>query len=591
MRLLIFFLVNFCCCILQAQQVSNHEIDRVENWIDNGEFDKSQKFLDSILIVFKNDNLNTIKVNSILIHQYVKQGKYKEAVDLANHSLKMSEKTSDPLDDAYANYTNARLFEFYDFNGKLNFYCDNALKIVSGVVGEKYLQSKLYYLQTRGDSGGNRLDDKHKLLLNKALELAAEVNSPYQKVLISKVILSYERSKFNHSNDFISIQREILSTLQKSTTSDVSSRSKIEMLSMLIGLQYEDLKMNRNHDETLKLKNETQNLIKVWANENSKILNSSPYYQKYLAEKAEFEGQLNEALTYYLKGEQLVAKDPNLANEHIYFSQKLATLYELTGHKSEAFDYQNQLVQLKNGRQSKSLMDKEGLLNAYFKIETKNQEINALESENNFFSKAVYVISAIVVLAIIALVFLFYMLRSKQNIGKQDVRLAETNEQQSRLLLQLEKEENERLKLQQEFLKLKKEKVKREALLSSIRLENNSKLLDDIKEKTENDEVLSQLINASTEGRHQEANLKERTETINTNLNKLLESVATKKLTKLDYKYAGFLYLNLDNQEIANLLNVDLNTVRVTKYRLKQKLGLDKEEDLSLFIQNLNKTI
>lgn len=59
------------------------------------------------------------------------------------------------------------------------------------------------------------------------------------------------------------------------------------------------------------------------------------------------------------------------------------------------------------------------------------------------------------------------------------------------------------------------------------------------------------------------------------------------KLTNQDLRYAAYIYLNMDNLQIANVLKADPKTVRMTKYRLKQKIGLGKEEDLQAFIQNL----
>jgi DNA-binding CsgD family transcriptional regulator len=42
--------------------------------------------------------------------------------------------------------------------------------------------------------------------------------------------------------------------------------------------------------------------------------------------------------------------------------------------------------------------------------------------------------------------------------------------------------------------------------------------------------------------------------------------------------------MNLSSKEIANLLNVGADSIRVTKHRLKQKLNLDKEDDLVDFL-------
>ena len=45
--------------------------------------------------------------------------------------------------------------------------------------------------------------------------------------------------------------------------------------------------------------------------------------------------------------------------------------------------------------------------------------------------------------------------------------------------------------------------------------------------------------------------------------------------------------MNMNNFQIAETLRVDPKTVSVTKYRLKQKLGLGKDADLEGHIRKL----
>lgn len=66
-----------------------------------------------------------------------------------------------------------------------------------------------------------------------------------------------------------------------------------------------------------------------------------------------------------------------------------------------------------------------------------------------------------------------------------------------------------------------------------------------------------------------------------------LQEKAEQKLTTLDLKYCTFIFMNFSSKEIANIMHVDPNTVRTTKYRLKQKLNLDKDEDLTIFIKRI----
>ena len=58
--------------------------------------------------------------------------------------------------------------------------------------------------------------------------------------------------------------------------------------------------------------------------------------------------------------------------------------------------------------------------------------------------------------------------------------------------------------------------------------------------------------------------------------NKLIE-VSKNKLTNQDLKYAAYLYLNMDNVQISNVMKVETKTVCMAKYRLKQKIGLEKK--------------
>ena len=56
------------------------------------------------------------------------------------------------------------------------------------------------------------------------------------------------------------------------------------------------------------------------------------------------------------------------------------------------------------------------------------------------------------------------------------------------------------------------------------------------------------------------------------------------KLTNNDLKYCAYIRLNMSTQDICDLLFVERKTVEMTKYRIKKKFGLKKEERLSEFI-------
>ncbi len=58
-------------------------------------------------------------------------------------------------------------------------------------------------------------------------------------------------------------------------------------------------------------------------------------------------------------------------------------------------------------------------------------------------------------------------------------------------------------------------------------------------------------------------------------------------LTPADLKLSAYLYMNLSSKEIAQLLNISLRGVEISRYRLRKKLGLPTEVNLVQFLMDL----
>ncbi|MEM9325365.1 MAG: tetratricopeptide repeat protein, partial [Bacteroidota bacterium] len=58
-------------------------------------------------------------------------------------------------------------------------------------------------------------------------------------------------------------------------------------------------------------------------------------------------------------------------------------------------------------------------------------------------------------------------------------------------------------------------------------------------------------------------------------------------ISESEMRLAAFLRMNLTTKEIAALLNVLPDSILKSKYRLKKKLGLDKDTDLVPFLNGL----
>jgi FixJ family two-component response regulator len=59
------------------------------------------------------------------------------------------------------------------------------------------------------------------------------------------------------------------------------------------------------------------------------------------------------------------------------------------------------------------------------------------------------------------------------------------------------------------------------------------------------------------------------------------------QLTSKDIKLSIYLKMNLSSKEIAPLMNISYRGVELHRYRLRKKLGLNPEENLSSFMINL----
>ena len=180
---------------------------------------------------------------------------------------------------------------------------------------------------------------------------------------------------------------------------------------------------------------------------------------------------------------------------------------------------------------------------------------------------------------------LYYKLKS----NKQKTDLLEAERYEAELNLELEKEEKARIKAEQELLALQQEQLNKQALATSLQLKQKNSFLNDLKEKVKDKEAIN-LDRILKDERLMDDDFNEIQNIIkevHPNFFNKLSEVSKSKLTNQDMKYAAYLYLNMDNVQIANMMKVETKTVRMAKYRLKQKIGLSKEQDLQIFIRNL----
>lgn len=280
----------------------------------------------------------------------------------------------------------------------------------------------------------------------------------------------------------------------------------------------------------------------------------------------------NDAATYAVQKENL--------SIHSVSIKHLAAAYEKMGDSKSAINYQKQLQIL-----SDSLLNKEKIrtieeLRTKFDLETKEAEIALqdeeikrlnIQSENDRLTKSLYGFGMFSFIIIAGLVYFGLSQRIKKNKI-------------------LHEKEAEILKQEIEF-------KKKELASQTLHLVQKSTFITELKEnlekikqspelfKIEFKRLIMLLKKEHAEDQDWEVFKSYFTEVHNDFDVKLKE--INSEITENEIRLASFLRMNLTTKEIASMQNVLPDSILKSKYRLKQKLNLSKEEDLTDFLNTL----
>ncbi|UCA61795.1 hypothetical protein KB553_09775 [Chryseobacterium rhizoplanae] len=273
------------------------------------------------------------------------------------------------------------------------------------------------------------------------------------------------------------------------------------------------------------------------------------------------------------------------ARYHInHFTDKGQDLNDIKENSIKAVEYaikskNTLLIGLQNDSRS---------LELFYHMDQKNRLIEQLEAKNKTYAKqmSLYMTIAGVGIAGIIIVMVLFLYRQKRNSFQTDLLTKEKNKITQ--ILEIEKVEKNGLWARQQELTQQRELLQRQVMVTSFQLELKNTILNEIKENIEeNDVYLKKILKEDRKSEDDFNELQAITQDIHPLFYDRMQKLSKTKLTHQDLKYAAYIYLNMDNLQISNTLKVAPATVRVNKYRLKQKLGLGKEDDLCSFIHSL----
>lgn len=297
----------------------------------------------------------------------------------------------------------------------------------------------------------------------------------------------------------------------------------------------------------------------------------------------------------YTKALEFTVKSLNLAEEINDLHQlesahkDLSKTYALMGdyekahsHLLSASEFNNQMITSQNS-------DQLNVLQTIFETNKKEAEIELLKEQGKV-SRANQNVLWVALFAIAAILTILYFYLGRKKEAK--IKLQEYK--QRMLKAELEKKAIEEKNLQRE-VQLKTSSLSR----YSLHLSQKNKILLDLSSTLTN---IASRKNMNTSEKIKtlvkeiDHNLKEENEwdefmsffkEIHPEFIKKLSSLSENSLSPAELRLGMLLRLNLSSKEIASILRVTPDSVRVARYRLRKKLPIDQKEELVNFMVDL----
>jgi len=504
-------------------------------------------------------------------------------------SLSIAQQSRQPIALAYAHYAQALFYSAIDNTEEITKYCQLALKSL-GKKDDPYLSAKIYY---------------------------------------QLYMLSSRRDDVKNVNAYAKAATE---NALKTTDYNLLSNCYIA-LSVAADYNYATTKSEVLRDSIIYYLNNVQNLYRQYPTYVAKktyaisCINSADYYLRYFSDTDQnakanairYAGMANEVMKGAINGEEVRASSLGILSEYakrdenfvmaegylqeaysVLISKKvpyyytlinvvtaLSNFYEQRGNYEKALEFQKKATAYNS-----KYFDEKRTLNAQklevqYEAEKKNNEVKLLKQREQYAQQQKYLYIGIAIASILGLIFMFRSYHFRLRYSLQREKQLHLEKQDAELQMKLEKEEQARLKAEQLLLENQQQQLQKEVMANQLQLEHKKEMLFQIKEKLSDNHQLNinKIWNEELLLDNDFEDAKFQIQQVHPEFFSLLNQRAQQKLTALDLKLCAYLHLKMDTKKIAQLMHIEAKSVRMSRYRIKQKLGLDKDEDLNLFLQ------
>jgi tetratricopeptide (TPR) repeat protein len=312
-------------------------------------------------------------------------------------------------------------------------------------------------------------------------------------------------------------------------------------------------------------------------------------------------GLLDSGLYYTLIAKDLAYKHSNRSQIQSAF-RDLSKVYFEKGQSILAFYYMDSAYNFYEDLYKEESAHQAAQLQTFYSIEKKNKAIEILEKDQKIERLYRYTIVICSILIGILLLFLYnrrvlrfnqekQLVNQQNDLIKVQLNNAELNAQR------LETEiENKQLKEQQLQLELEQKSrsltsqtlhmIQKNKLMEELKLKLKGALNLESKEKSRTISELIHLIDFSFNLDKDWDDFKVIFEQLHQSFFENLKKVAP-ELSPAEIKLCSLLKLNINSKDMAPILGISIDSLRISRYRLRKKLKIAESESLTAFIMSL----
>lgn len=306
-------------------------------------------------------------------------------------------------------------------------------------------------------------------------------------------------------------------------------------------------------------------------------------------------GNITESKLYY-DSALTISQNIGTIWQTVEVYQSIASFHANQGNYQQAFEAMQKFAQFKDSLFTTEKMEVVKELEAQYETTLAQRELSVQKKENKILKRSnnlfVFLLVALGVIILLVVLLGITQIKRTKLANQKNLEIAEKN----RLLAESQQKataaELERSKIEQEKTLAELQFKKKELTQLALHINQQNDFLESLKNNIKEISVTPEVKSLERE-LDAKLNLDKQREDFELNIDLINEDFYRKltekfpQLNENEKKLCAMIRLNLSSKEIAAIQNISSKSVDMNRYRMRKKLNLTGEEDLSKFLAEL----